>query len=360
MKKVKNIFFRANLEGSGIVNFDSPEQRFMYNGTNLTNMRTIHENTSYAKKRFYKDGDKLTYKLSISSDCLRHNIFERDIPIQSPNIINNEALLYSFIASPAALLRGYLFADEKETLKRKGPLSITNAEQTCNALSYIETFSHSGKKITDNELADNSFFKKEVVGDIKYSADGFIDLMQLQFVSCDQVFDRFSFNPDMFGIYKQFMKMRFPSFDSELGYYQIKGSNVEIPEYGFKLSNQNIVILVREMFERILSLNIRKSTSFAKTSSLEYKLVYDPIEDTMESEDGWVKIATRKDIEQIDFEVEEFYITEDLEKAKAKRIMIDEAFEAKKTEKKASKAAKAAKKTTKNKEVVTQEAVTQE
>jgi uncharacterized protein YdaU (DUF1376 family) len=80
----------------------------------------------------------------------------------------------------------------------------------------------------------------------------------------------------------------------------------------------------------------------------------------MESEDGWVKISTRKDIEQIDFEVEEFYVTEDLETAKAKRLMIDEAFEAKKTEKKASKAAKAAKKTTKNKEVVTQEAVTQE
>lgn len=305
-------------------------------------MKTIHDNTSYAKKRFYKDGDNLTYKLSISSDCLRHNIFERDIPTQSPNIIDNEALLYSFIASPAALLRGYLFADDKETLKRKGPLSITNAEQTCNAVSYIETFSRSGKKITNAEQADNSFFKKEVVGNVKYSANGFVDLMQLQFVSCDQVFDRFSFNPDMFGIYKQFLKMKFPTFDSELGYYQINGSNVEIPEYGFKLSNQNIVILVRELFERILLLNIRKSTAFAKTASFEYKLVYDPIDDTMDSEDGWVKIASKKDIEAINFEAEEFYTAEDLETAKAKREMIDEAFEAKKAEKKAAKAEKKA------------------
>lgn len=354
-KKVKNILFRINIEGNGIVNFDSSEQRFMYNGTNLTNMKTIHDNTSYAKKRFYKDGDNLTYKLSISSDCLRHNIFERDIPTQSPNIINNEALLYSFIASPSALLRGYLFADDKETLKRKGPLSITNAEQTCNALSYIETFSRSGKKITDNEQSDNSFFKKEVVGDVKYAANGFIDLMQLQFVSCDQVFDRYSFNPDLFGVYKQFMKMKFPTFDSELGYYQISGSNVEIPEYGFKLSNQNVVILVRELFERVLSINIRKSTSFAKTTSLEYKLVYDPIEDTMESENGWNKIVNKQDIEAIDFEVEDFYIGEDLEGAKAKRLMIDEAFEAKKTEKRVAKEAKkSAKKATKNKEGATE------
>jgi hypothetical protein len=349
MKKVKNIFFRLNIEGNGIINFDSSEQRFMYNGTNLTNMKTNHKNTMYAKKRFYQDGENLTYKLSISSDCLRHHIFERDNPTQSPNIIDNEALLYSFIASPAALLRGYLFADDKETLKRKGPLSITNAEQTCNAVSYIETFSRSGKKNKDSEETDNTFFKKEVVGKIKYSADGFIDLMQLQFVSCDQVFDRFSFNPDMFGIYKQFMKMKFPTFNSELGYFQNNDSDVEIPEYGFKVSNQDVVILVRGLFERILSLDIRKSTAFAKTASLEYKLVYDPIDDTMDSEDGWVKISNRKDIEAINFEVEDFYTAEDLETAKAKRVMIEEEHEAKKA---AKKAAKADKKASKTKEVL--------
>lgn len=348
MKKVKNILFKLKIEGNGIVNFDSSEQKFMYNGTNLTNMKTIHDNTSYAKKKFYKEGDNLSYKLSISSDCLRHNIFDGDVKIQSPNIINNEMLLYSFIASPAALLRGYLFANDKETLKRKGPLSITNAEQTCNAVSSIETFSRSGMKNTDAEQTDTSFFKKEVVGDIKYASVGFIDLMQLQFVSCDQIFDRYSFNPDMFGIYKQFLKTKFPSFESELGYFQMNGSDVEIPEYGFKLSNENIVLLVRSLFERILTLDIRKAGAFAKTTKLQYKLVYDPIEDTMDSEEGWVTISNRNDLNAINFDVADFYVAEDVITAQTKRELIEEDYKQRK-EAKAKKTAdkKAAKKNSK-------------
>jgi hypothetical protein len=164
-------------------------------------------------------------------------------------------------------------------------------------------------------------------------------------VSCDQIFDRYSFNPDMFGIYKQFLKTKFPSFDSELGYFQMNGSSVEIPEYGFKLSNENIVILVRALFERILTLDIRKAGAFAKTSQLQYKLVYDPIEDTMDSEDGWISISNRADLNAIDFLADNFYVAEDLEAAQSKRQLIEEDYNQRK-EAKAKKTAdkKAAKK----------------
>lgn len=333
-KKVKNILFKLDLNGRGIVNFDSSEQRFIYHDTNLTNMKTKHNNTSYAKKRFYKnDNDGLDYKISISSDCLRHYIFEKNVKFQSPNIINHEMLLYSFIASPTALLRGYLFANDRETIKRKGPLSITNAEQTCGAVSSIETFSRSGMKNTDSEQTDTSFFKKEVVGDIKYSSAGSVDLMELQFVSCDQIFGRYSFNPDMFGIYKQFLKTKFPSFESELGYFQMNGSNVEISEYGFKISNENIVLLVRSLFEHILMIDIKKSGSFAKTNKLQYKLVYDPIEDNIDSEDGWINISNRNDLNAINFEVEDFYLPEDINIAQEKRKLIEEDYQQRKKDK---------------------------
>lgn len=340
MKKAKNILFRLNLSGEGIVNFDSSDQKWMYNGTNLTNMKTMHDNTSYAKKKFYKDGDKLTYKLSISSDCQRHDIFKDDVLIQSPNVINNEHLLYSFIASPASILRGYLFANDKETLKRKGVLCITDAEQTCDAVSSIETFSRSGLKNTDGEVTDNSFYKKEVVGKIKYSSVGSIDLMQMQFISCDQIFDRFSFNPDMFNIYKLFLKTKMPSFDSELGYYQIKNSIIGIPEYGFKMTNDNIQFLVRGLFERILKLNIKRKGAYAETSMLEYKIVYDTIEDTMSNEDGWVSISNENDIDSIVFETEDFYVMEDTVKAKEMRELIEADYNTRKQEGKEKKAAK--------------------
>jgi hypothetical protein len=352
MRKAKNILFRMKLKGNGIVNFDSSDQKFMYNGTNLNNMKTMHDNTSYAKKKFYRDGEKTLYKISISSDCIRHDVFKEDVLFQSPNVINNEHLLYSFIASPASIIRGYLFANEKETLKRKGALCITDAEQTNNAVSTIETFSRSGLKNTDTEKTDNSFYKKEVVGDIEYAAIGNIDLMQLQFISCDQIFDRFSFNPDMYNIYKQFLKTKMPSFDSELGYYQIKGSVVELSEYGFKLNNDNVQILVRELFERLLKLNIRRKGAYAATAELEYKIVYDVIDDTYANEDGWIKITNRKDLAAISFESEDFYFQENTELAKEKRAMIEADYTARKLEGKEKKAAKkeATKKGKKNNE----------
>lgn len=342
MSKVKNVIFRTKLIGSGIVNFDSSEQRFMYNGTKLNHMKTMHENTSYAKKNFYENGEDLSYKITISSDCLRHDIFKEDMPIQSPNILNHEHVLYSFIASPASIIRGYLFASKTETLKRKGALTITDAEQTCNAVSHIETFSRSGLKNDDKDKTDNSFYKKEVIGNIKYAAVGNIDLMGLQFISCDKVFDRFSFNPDMIGIYKGFLKTKMPSFDGDLGYYQIKGSSIEIPELGLLLSNDNVIILVKELFKRVLALNIQRKGSFAKVNQLEYKLVYDVIEDTFESEDGWVTLSSLNDIEDINFDVEEFYVVEDLAKAETKRTQIETDYENRKTadaEKKAEKKA---------------------
>jgi hypothetical protein len=316
-QKVKNILFKMKIKGNGIVNYDSSEQKWMINRTSLSHMKTRHDNTSFAKKRFYGTPEETTYKIVISSDCLRHEIFGADAPFHSPNVMNQESLLTAFIASPASLLRGYMFAGKDVTYKRKSPFIITAAEQTNDAISYIETFASSAPKNSDKdkETADNSFYKKEVIGEIEYEATGFIDLMNLQFVSCDQVFDRYSFNPDLFNVYKQFMQSRMPAFDAELGYYQIDGSIVEIPEYGFKISNDNVNELVRSLFERMVKMSIRRKDAYAQTSELQYKLVYDVIEDTIDSEDGWITIKSESDIKSVSIGVADFYVPVDAEKA---------------------------------------------
>jgi len=341
MNKIKNVLFRAKLKGRGIVNFDSSDQKFVYNGSDMHHMKTLHDNTSYAKKKFYRDeNNNLKYKISISSDCLRHDIFKDEIPFQSPNIINGDHILYSFIASPASLIRGYLFADTSETLKRGGALTITDAIQTCNAVSTIETFTKSGKKLTDSDKTDNTFFRKETIGDVEYQTQGNIDLMTLQFVSCDKVFDRYAFNPDMFNIYKQFMSLKFPTFDSELGYYQIKSSDIDIPEHGLMLSNENVVLLVKETLKKLFGLNITRKGSFANVTELQYKLVQDPLTDTFHNDEGWVTISSVNDINTINFEVEQFYTLIDKNVATEKRRMIEEDYENRKNKDAETKAKK--------------------
>lgn len=351
MSKVKNILFRMKLNGNGIVNYDSNEQKWVYNSLpteKLNHMKTRHENVSYAKKRFFGSGDDINSKIVISSDCLRHNIFIKESQTQSPNLIHNESLLYSFIASPSSLLRGYLFAKE-ETLKRSGALSICDALQSNDSVSTLETFSRSGAKNTDTEKegSDNSFYKKEVIGDITYETNGVVDLMQLQFVSCDQIFDRYAFNPDLFPFYKQLMATKIPNFNSELGYHQQIWSDVKIPEYGFMLSNDNVVFMVKELFKKLLTLDIHKKNAFANVVSLEYKLVYNPIEDTMYNEENWIPVSNQSDIEAIDFEMENFYQLEDTEASNKLRQSLIDNYESIKAGKKAKKAEAAKNKKTK-------------
>lgn len=323
------------IKGVGIVNYDGHEQSQIIKDTSLDYLKHRHKNVSYAKKRFYGTLEDTKFKLVISSECLKHEIFRKDVPNHTPNVISNKTILTSLIASPALLTRGYMLVGGETCYKRTSPLSITYAEQTNDSISHLENFSSSASKNTDKtkETPDSTFYKKEVVGDITYKSIGFIDLMKLQFVSCDQIFDGSSFNPDFFEKYKEFLQKRIPSFNSELGYYQIKDSMIEIGEYGYLLTNDILIFLVKYLFKGMISMNIQKKNAFAKTTNLQYKLVYDVIEDTMESEDGWITIKNENDIENVSFDSEYFYVPVDAEKEKEKRVLFELAYQKRKEEK---------------------------
>lgn len=338
-KKVKGILFKMDIEGRGVVNFDSNDQKYaLRKMKGMEHMDKRFDNVMFAKKNFYGSDENVTSRLKISSDCLRNAIFKGDVFAQSPNIQHNPATLCSFIASPAGMLRGYLFADSN-TIKRKGAVAMVDAEQTNDAVPYVETFSKSGDKSTEGDSAGNTFFKKETVGNTAYSTMGSIDLKQLQFLSMDSVFDRFGLNPDHFPTFKQFFTMRMPSFSSEPGYYTMDGSVVDIPEYGLKFTNDEVVTLTKEFLSRALGMRIDKSTAFARTSKLEIKLVYDVLEDTFDRNEGWLDL-TASSIDGLDFTVADFYIAHDKKEAEALRVSLEDgrkAYAAKHDQKKADK-----------------------
>jgi len=315
MKKVKSIQFKLKLKGQGVVNYDSTDQRFMFNQVKGQAFNR-NENVSYAKKRFFKgENGELDYKLAISSGCMTHEIFRDEVPYQSNNVVNSKPLFASFLATPSSIIRGYMFASKVgDNLKRKSAVTLVDAIQSDNSVSYIETFSKSGQKNQDAEEVDNTFFKKEVVGPIKYESNGTIDIQQLQFMSCDQIFDRYGLNPDMFDVYKQFLQSKMPSFNSKLGYYRLATNTIEIPEYGFMFNNDDILTLVKVFFMNLLKMNIKRKDAFAQVESLEYKLIYDGLEDSI-SQDGWVEVKNSSDINSINFIANDFYICEEEKEA---------------------------------------------
>ena len=331
-KQVKNILLKVEMVGNGVVNYDSSSQSYFWNeNTAKTGQEIITDkNVKFAKKRWYKKEDgKTDYKLIISGGCLRHNIYGDDAQFQSPNIINSDHLLISMIASPAMLTRGYMFAKKELTIKRKSALCITDAEQTNDAMSTIETCNVAGGKLKDDNKADITYFKKESVGNITYEASGNIDMMQLQFVSCDELFDRMSLKPDLFDFYTQVLKTRLPNFNSKLGYYQIANSVVELPEYGFMLNNADTLELTKDLLHKILKTDIRTATAFARVSSIKIKLVEDVFEDLIDDEEGWIEITpkTKDIIDTLDFDTNTFYNEYDFKAAKDLRLDLETKME---------------------------------
>lgn len=341
MKKVKGILFNFELVGNDIVNFDSKDQRFQWNQL-VGKQHCNYDNVNFAKKNWYiDDNGKLTYKIKISSDCLRNAIFKGDFQCQSPNIADNELIFLNFLSSPASILRGYMLTTKKYPYKKKSPVTITEAEQTCGAVSNIEIGSTSGLKIADENKSDITLYYHESVGNIKYSGTGAIDLKELQFLSMDQVFDRMALNSDLFGDYSNFLKTKLSSFNSTPKYYYIDGTSVKIPELGVVFSDEDVVSLVKEFFKRLLSLNISRRSSYVKISGLKIKFIYDCVVDTL-NDGNWITIANETDIPE--FEPENFYVEEtDFDKAKNLRTVFEKAIEDRKIKNKDEKADKVAK-----------------
>ena len=326
----KSILFKVALQGHGIVNYDSNDQKWAWNAMVRNSERVNHENVQFGKHRYYlrdKDekGEIYDRHLVISADCLRHNIFIDDFLFQSPNVFAHPVLFNKMIASVGALLRGYMFAQEgKSALRKKSCLNITEAEQTNDAISTIETFSRSGHREVredENDTADNSFFKRESIGEITYAAKGSVDLKELQFVSLSELYDRMAVNSDDFTtLYKpELEKALGPIHDP--GYYVIKNSAVQTPEYGFILSGSQIVFLVKELFKRLLRLSINKSSGgYAEVAEVQIKYVEDPLKHRMNIDADWIPLS---DEEQIQFDPDIFYERMDDETARSYTKLIE-------------------------------------
>lgn len=328
MKKVKHINFEVTLKGNGIVNYDSGDQKYLWNreskGGNKNVFTSVDNNNMYAKKVYFKneDGD-LDYKIKISSDALRNAIFKGDAIATNPSIQHHKPLLNSFIGSTLGLVRGYMFAD-KETLKRKSPLTITSAIQSDDdvSVSYMEFHSRSGQKkvYNDSDSKDTTIFNKEDIGNITYSAEGFIDVQELQFLSADPIFDRCNFNADDYELLKTFLSVNLPNYDSELGYYTLKTSAIDVSEYGIKLNNDNVVYLIKETLKRILSIKIGKANAYVKINSLKVQLLDNPID---ARNAVWVDLNSFEDIDNLSFEIEEAYVLKEESEAKKQREEVE-------------------------------------
>jgi len=312
-KGVHTVAFRIKMRGEGIVNFDSNDQKYVNNSVKNRLQGQRHENALYGKKNFYGDD----YKNKTSSSCMKQAIFSRIVPVQSPIVSQNNELLNSFIAHPANVLKGYMFVTKsKTTVGRKSPLMIGQMEVCNDVKSTMEVNSKSGVKDS------NSLFYKETIGKTEYQGISFIDLDELQFMSCDQMFDRFNFNSDHFDLYKEFMNLHM-DFDNELDYYQMASSAYQIPELGFKFTDDQINFMVKLFLRELFQLNIQRRDAYAEVYSVEMKTISDPLRDRVSDNEGWVSINADS-IDSLNLTTHPCYVVSNDEEALLRREKIKE------------------------------------
>ena len=284
---VKAIKFNLTLEGEGIVNFDSNDQKFLWNKiSNVEKCR--HNNVSFGKGRYYEhiadDSNDVTLNKTpiISADCLRHAMYEEEMGVFMLNVMHDQDLFLEVLAHSVLLQRGYLFAKDV-TLKRTSPIKLSYAKAIEYSKLALETFASSQPKVAgEAEKGGTSFFKREVQGKVKYTTSGMIDLGELGFISVSDVHDRLAVHPDDVDKYLSVLQRNLKEdLPLHVAYFNKRHDIFQIPERGIKLPDHVVLALTKDIIRRLASINIhRTTTGWAKCSQVDIQLVNDPFEST--------------------------------------------------------------------------------
>ena len=354
IKNIKSIQIKGELEGRGIVNFDSNEQRYAISAFNLMKemgVKELHENVKLGKKSFKYEGkktitinkegdtkeiDSYSYKNIISSACLRHATYQNDVEMVNSAVMQSDTLLSTYETSFVGLTRGYLFAQKLgsplPSTKRTSCLTLTDAIQSNNAKSTIEVGTTMGAR------DEKSLTYQETVGDIEYKFKGNIDVKNLQFISSDLFYDRLAIYPDWInnGMFDDCMKKHYgDKAQYKAGHFthQAQYLTKTICENGVLLSNDFTVYLIKETLKRLLRIYITRSTAYAKLKSLKIRLTDDIL---MNEDEGWITIKSDEDIDNLDFSIFEYFVestNEDFEE----RNRLEKEYESVKEDKKKKK-----------------------
>lgn len=310
MEKIKSIAFSLSLNGNGIVNYDSNDQRFfLYNNCGYPMMK---ENVRLSKKAFMKKKEPIVITnskgeerindtdafIKISSECLRHSVFENDTEVMNPKCLMSDYVTAFYLSSVHSLLRGFTVLDKSDVdLVKKSCLTITSAIDK-DAKPYIEVNSNAApKEKTSEEKGSTSLFFTENVGETNYNSRGFISLKELEFVSCDQFLGRMGFDPKWLEGEKPLLNEMFIKHYGSIpftpGYFSTSTLTLsnKIGEFGVKFEKKFVFFLVKELLKRLLSINIKRAGAFAATSSLKIKFIGNNcLNSNLSNEEGWINV----------------------------------------------------------------------
>ena len=335
---IKSITGKVTFNGTGSINNDSNYQKnvlynlgFKINGAD----KDFNDNVTYHKKEFFKENGENKFRYKVSHDCIRHAMFNEEMPYYNNGLIYLPHVLYNGITSPTMIARGYMFTEKKIklNLKKKSAFCISDAlsKDVCDTI-VVETCSRAGnpgKKQVIETIDKNgntkittkgatSLFVRENVGEHEYEATFGIDLTELQFIPLDDFYGRKSANIDTkesIDLYISCMKRNFETSEEiEIKPYYLKTSIMgeECAEEGILLTEEMVNKVIHTILNKLIKTKIERP-------SLGGFFNFKGIELTINFADGSEKtitVTSENDINGIFFGYEQVYFEADDEKIK--------------------------------------------
>lgn len=350
MKKFENvqsIEAKVVFHGNGLINADNKDQKWYLISHNLIDGK-VNDNIKYAKKVFYTDKDgKSSFRYKISSDCLRHSMFEKEMAYFNTGLATVPYALYNAIATPEMIARGYVFT-ENDSMKKTSMFNITSAiaDMTPETKVYADFCSRAGnrpsKDIEDEDAkGGTSVHSVENVGEYNYVSHMYIDLCEGQFVSMDNLYDRCAVSFEKSGmafkkIYFDSLKRNFGvDFEPEIKNYRLETAVMgdEFAEEGFKLSKEMVNKMACSLLKRVANVNIRRNANGGQLNFVSMVV-------KVNMKDGKTEeftVNNETDLDNVSFDYADVYVEADAEAVRRRIELMKLAEEEEKKTKKAKK-----------------------
>lgn len=275
MKKINKINLLLELNGVGLVNYNGNKvpKRFkheMYFNGKVTTNGTFAKENIYRETVIDENGVEKIIEIPkkiVSSNLIRKTICGDENLVNADKLINIPKLRTALLSQDNTIVRGFTAIKNDNNLKRATALTVTDAEQISNTVTWLET------RTAEGERNDNSLFYKETCGEITYKSKIFFDIKQIKFISIDDNYDKMSLKETDVEDFIADINNRYGEGNATFGNWGTTHLNL-IGEQGIVLSNKVVANCIRETIKRILEINITRAGSYAKTSSLKIAIGY--------------------------------------------------------------------------------------
>lgn len=277
MKKVANkLEIELVIDGVGLVNYNGDKAHTRFLRDMMVNGK-VTKNGTFAKENSYRtiiiDSDNNEKKIEVNKKIISGNLLRKEIlgdenSVNADKLCKYDELRVMYLSQDNTIARGYGVFDKDQTqIKRKSAISVIDAEQTSNTVTWLET------KTAEGSRDDTSLFFKENCGAISYKSDINVNVRQLQFISIDDNYDRLSMTEKDVNGFIEIINKRYGDNNAEYGNWGTSNLNL-IGEQGIVLSNKVVTNIIRETIKKILSIDVRRASSYAKTAGVRVAIGY--------------------------------------------------------------------------------------